>query len=92
MLNEGWNTGWGLRNLRTPCPVLLPNSDFAFCLKILPSIKRKEKLVGVQSEDVCSLPGRTGTGLNLGDFLILGHARELRMEYGNDLVNDGILS
>ena len=38
------------------------------------------------------LPGRINTGLNLEDLLYVGGARELMMEYGNDLVNKGILS
>jgi len=69
LLNERWNTGWGLRNLRTACLFLLCHSDL-FCLKILPSIKTKEKLVGVQSEDVYSPSWKNTHWIEFGGFLI----------------------
>lgn len=73
---------------RCPCTILILDS-------VLKSFyqQRERRIYLVSSQRMfILLPWRTSTGLNLEEFLYLGGARELMMEYGNDFVNKGILS
>lgn len=74
---------WCCRSLETPCPFSLHHFDFRFCLKIFISTERQEQLAGIKSKGIYSPAGGINTGLNWGDLLLLGGARELTMGYGN---------
>lgn len=73
---------------RCPCTILILDSVLK---SFYQQRERRTYLVSSQRMFIL-LPWRTSTGLNLEEFLYLGGARELRMEYGNDFVNKGILS